>query len=286
MVEMTQISIYGPKHTLLLGNTAPLVCIAGPCVIESRTHTLETAAAMREVFAEAGLPLLFKASFDKANRSSGAGFRGPGIKDGLDILAEVRETLSLAVLTDIHTPEQALLAAEVADMLQTPAMLCRQTDLIQAASTTGKPINIKKGQFMAPQDMEHILRKATSTGNRNIALCERGASFGYNNLVVDMRGLEIMKRTGHPVIFDATHSAQLPGAANGASGGQREFVPVLARAAVAVGVAGLFMEVHPDPDAAPCDGPNMLALRDLPSLLARLKKMDSVAKKPDYGEAV
>lgn len=261
-----------------LDNNAPLVCIAGPCVVESRAHALETAAALQEIFAAAGMAFLYKSSFDKANRSSQTSFRGVGMTEGLAILAEVRERLGVPVLTDVHTPEQAAPAAEAVDMLQTPALLCRQTDLITAVAATGKPVNIKKGQFLAPWEMENVLRKARSTGNERICLCERGTCFGYGNLVVDMRGLEQMKRSGAPVIFDATHSVQLPGALGDRSGGQREFVPVLARAAVAVGVAGLFMEVHPDPDKAPCDGPNMLALRDLPPLLAQLKKIDWLVK--------
>lgn len=261
-----------------LDNNAPLVCIAGPCVVESRAHALETAAALQEIFAAAGMAFLYKSSFDKANRSSQTSFRGVGMTEGLAILAEVRERLGVPVLTDVHTPEQAAPAAEAVDMLQTPALLCRQTDLITAVAATGKPVNIKKGQFLAPWEMENVLRKARSTGNERICLCERGTCFGYGNLVVDMRGLEQMKRSSAPVIFDATHSVQLPGALGDRSGGQREFVPVLARAAVAVGVAGLFMEVHPDPDKAPCDGPNMLALRDLPPLLAQLKKIDWLVK--------
>ena len=259
-------------------NGAPLFCIAGPCALESRAHALEVAAALKEIFAEAGVSFLYKSSFDKANRSSGSSFRGVGMAEGLSILAEVRESVGVPVLTDVHTPEQAAPVAEVADMLQTPAFLCRQTDLIAAVAATGKPVNIKKGQFLAPWEMENVLHKARATGNERICLCERGTSFGYGSLVVDMRGLEIMKRFGAPVVFDATHSVQLPGALGDRSGGQREFVPVLARAAVAVGVAGLFMEVHPDPDKAPCDGPNMLALRNLPPLLKQLREFDRLAK--------
>ena len=271
-------TLEGPGLPILIGNSVPLFLIAGPCVIESRTQILATAGELRDICREAGLPLIFKSSFDKANRSSGAGFRGCGMEKGLAILAEVRSSVGLPVLTDIHAPGQAVPVAGVADMLQIPAFLCRQTDLVTAAAATGKPCNIKKGQFAAPWDMSHILAKATATGNTRITLCERGNSFGYNNLVVDMRGLAIMKRTGHPVIFDATHSVQLPGAVGGASGGQREFVPTLAKAAVAVGIAGLFMEVHSDPDAAPCDGPNMLPLRDLPPLLKHLKALDALTK--------
>lgn len=239
---------------------------------------MEAAAALKEIFLQAGVPLIFKSSFDKANRSSGASYRGVGMAEGLSILAEVRERYDVPVITDIHLPEQAMPVAEVVDMLQIPAFLCRQTDLLLAAAATGKPVNIKKGQFLSPWEMRHVLAKARSTGNERICLCERGSSFGYNNLVVDMRGLEIMKATGAPVIFDATHSVQLPGAGDGKSGGQREFVAALARAAVAVGVAGLFLETHPDPDAAPCDGPNMLPFTALPSLLATLKELDRIAK--------
>lgn len=259
-------------------NSSFLSVIAGPCAIEGRQQTLEAAAALKEIFLQAGVPLIFKSSFDKANRSSGASYRGVGMAEGLSILAEVRARYDLPVITDIHLPEQAISVAEVVDMLQIPAFLCRQTDLLLAAAATGKPVNIKKGQFLSPWEMRHVLAKACSTGNERICLCERGSSFGYNNLVVDMRGLEIMKTTGHPVIFDATHSVQLPGAGDGKSGGQREFVAALARAAVAVGVAGLFLETHPDPDAAPCDGPNMLPFTALPSLLATLKELDRIVK--------
>lgn len=264
--------------SIRFSNTGPLSVIAGPCAIEGRQQTLEAAAALKEIFLQAGVPLIFKSSFDKANRSSGASYRGVGMTEGLSILAEVRERYEVPVITDIHSPEQAIPVAEAVDMLQIPAFLCRQTDLLLAAAATGKPVNIKKGQFLSPWEMRHVLAKARSTGNERICLCERGSSFGYNNLVVDMRGLEIMKTTGHPVIFDATHSVQLPGAGDGKSGGQREFVAPLARAAVAVGVAGLFLETHPDPDAAPCDGPNMLPFTALPSLLATLKDLDRIAK--------
>lgn len=263
-----------------IGNGCPLFFIAGPCAIESRAHALEVSAALAEIFAAAGIPLVYKSSFDKANRSSLSSFRGVGMAQGLAILAEVRETTGLPVLTDVHDAAQAAPVAEVADYLQTPAFLCRQTDLILAAAATGRPVNIKKGQFLAPWDMANVLAKARSTGNGRISLCERGTSFGYGNLVVDMRSLAIMKRTGAPVVFDATHSVQLPGALGGSSGGQREFVRPLVRAAVAVGVAGVFMEVHPDPDGAPCDGPNMLAIRDLPPLLEQLKAFDRLAKEP------
>lgn len=259
-------------------NAAPLCLIAGPCAIEGRSQTLEVAAALKEIVAKVGMPFVFKSSFDKANRTSGSSFRGVGMAEGLSVLADVRESVGLPVITDIHLPEQAGPVAEVADMLQIPAFLCRQTDLLQAAAATGKPLNIKKGQFLAPWDMEHVAVKVADAGNERICLCERGTCFGYNNLVVDMRSLEIMKRTGYPVIFDATHSVQLPGAGDGKSGGQRDFVPVLARAAVAVGVAGVFMEVHPDPDRAPCDGQNMVALRDVAALLEHLKEQDRLVK--------
>ncbi|MCR5814604.1 MAG: 3-deoxy-8-phosphooctulonate synthase [Desulfovibrio sp.] len=266
------------KKQLAIANDLPLVVFAGPCAIESRSQTLEAAEALLEIFSAQGIDLVFKSSFDKANRSSLTSFRGVGLAEGLAILSEVRERFDLPVITDIHSPEQAKRVAEVADILQIPAFLCRQTDLLLAAQATGKAVNIKKGQFLAPWEMEHVLGKATSQGNHKILLCERGSTFGYNNLVVDMRSLEIMKRTGQPVVFDATHSVQLPGAAGGKSSGQREFVATLARAAVAVGIAALFLETHPDPDRAPCDGPNMLAFADLPTILPVLKALDVLVK--------
>lgn len=262
------------KPYLTVDNQHPLFFIAGPCAIESRAHALEVSAALREIFTAAKIPFIYKSSFDKANRSSGSGFRGVGMREGLSILAEVRESQRIPVLTDIHAPEQAAPVAEVVDYLQTPAFLCRQTDLILAAAATMKPVNIKKGQFLAPWEMENVVKKAHSTGNDRISVCERGTSFGYGNLVVDMRGLEIMKKFA-PVVFDATHSVQLPGAQGSCSGGQREFVPTLARAATAVGIAGIFMEVHPDPDKAPCDGPNMIAVKDLYKLIDHIKYIDS-----------
>lgn len=274
---MFDLEFNGRPH-IKVDNQSPIFFIAGPCAIESRSHALEVSAALKEIFSAAGIPFIYKSSFDKANRSSGAGFRGVGMKEGLSILAEVRESRNIPVLTDIHTAEQATPAAEVVDYLQTPAFLCRQTDLILAAAATMKPVNIKKGQFLAPWEMENVVKKARSTGNERISVCERGTSFGYGNLVVDMRGLEIMKKFA-PVIFDATHSVQLPGAQGSCSGGQREFVPTLARAATAVGVAGIFMEVHPDPDRAPCDGPNMLALKELSSLLKQLIHFDKLTPK-------
>lgn len=268
---------FNGKPYISVDNRSPLFFIAGPCAIESRSHALEVSAALKEIFSAAGVPFIYKSSFDKANRSSGSGFRGVGMKEGLSILATVRESRNIPVLTDIHTAEQAAPVAEVADYLQTPAFLCRQTDLILAAAATMKPVNIKKGQFLAPWEMENVVKKARSTGNGRISVCERGTSFGYGNLVVDMRGLEIMKKFA-PVVFDATHSVQLPGAMGSCSGGQREFVPTLARAATAVGVAGIFMEVHPDPDKAPCDGPNMLAVRDLHAFLSAINDLDKVIK--------
>ena len=266
-------TVFGP-----VSNKSPFFCIAGPCAIESRAQALEVSAALKEIFEKAEIPFIYKSSFDKANRSSSGSYRGVGLTAGLSILAEVRCKTKVPVLTDVHSPEQALPVAEVADMLQTPAFLCRQTDLIVAVAATGKPVNIKKGQFLAPWEMANVLAKAQSVGNNAICLCDRGTSFGYGNLVVDMRGLEIMKKTGAPVVFDATHSVQLPGAMGDKSGGQREFVPVLARSAIAVGIAGLFMEVHPDPDKAPCDGPNMLPVSSLPPLLAKLKEIDQIVK--------
>lgn len=261
-----------------IGNDLPLVLFAGPCVIEGEQFTLDVAAKMKEIAAECGVPLVFKSSFDKANRTSKDGFRGPGMEEGLRILKRVKDELGLPVITDVHTPEQAKPVAAVADILQTPAFLCRQTDFIEAVAAAGKPVNLKKGQFLAPWDMTHVLAKAVATGNQDIMLCERGASFGYNNLVSDMRSLMVMKETGAPVVFDATHSVQQPGGLGGATGGNREYVPGLAQAAVAIGIAALFMEVHPDPDRAKSDGPNSLALADLEGLLKRLKRLDEIAK--------
>lgn len=261
----------------VIANDAPLVCILGPCAIESREHALKIGRTLAEMTAKAGMACIYKSSFDKANRSSLSSCRGVGMNEGLDILAEVREKCCLPVITDIHLPEQAALVAKYVDMLQIPAFLCRQTDLILAAAATGKPVNIKKGQFLAPMDMRGAVEKATSTGNRQICLCERGTFFGYHNLVVDMRSLEIMKSLGHPVIFDATHSVQLPGG-GACSGGQREFVFSLAKAAAAIGVAAVFMEVHDNPDQAPCDGPNMLPLQELPQVLETIKRLDQFIK--------
>jgi len=259
-------------------NDLPLALIAGPCVLESRAHALETASALKEMAARLEIGLVYKSSFDKANRTSGASPRGVGLAEGLPILAEVRESVGLPVLTDVHAPEHCAPAAEAVDVLQIPAFLCRQTDLLLAAAATGRPVNVKKGQFLAPWDMANIVTKLEAGGCRDVLLCERGASFGYNTLVSDMRALPILAATGCPVIFDATHSVQQPGGQGTSSGGQREFVPVLARAAVAVGVAGVFVETHPDPDRAPSDGPNMVPLAALPDLIERLQAFDRVAK--------
>ena len=274
MTKLRHISV----GDLSIGNDLPLALIAGPCVIEGRAHALETAQALREIASGAGLGLIYKSSYDKANRTSADSPRGMGMAKGLDILAEVRETVGCSVLTDVHGPEQCAPAARAVDVLQIPAFLCRQTDLIVAAAKTGRAVNIKKGQFLAPWDMANVVAKTDGAGNPNVMLCERGASFGYNTLVSDFRALPILAETGCPVVFDATHSVQQPGGRGGTSGGQREFVPVLARAAVAVGVAAVFMETHRDPDNAPSDGPNMVPLADLPELLARLVALDRLTK--------
>lgn len=263
---------------LTLGNDRPFVLIAGPCALESRQHALETSDALVEITRRLGLGLIYKSSFDKANRTSLDAERGLGLETSLPILAEVRERHGIPVLTDVHTAEQCAPVAEAVDILQIPAFLCRQTDLLLAAGETGKPVNVKKGQFLAPWDMKNVAAKIASTGNRNILLCERGASFGYNTLVSDMRALPILADTGYPVVFDATHSVQQPGGLGGRSGGQREFVPVLARAAVAIGVAAVFMETHQDPDRAPSDGPNMVPLKELPDILETLVELDRIAK--------
>jgi 2-dehydro-3-deoxyphosphooctonate aldolase (KDO 8-P synthase) len=261
------------------GNALPLALIAGPCQMESRSHALEVAAALKEICGRLGLPLVFKTSFDKANRTSAGAARGMGLASALPVFAEIRESLGLPVLTDVHEPAHCAAAAEAVDVLQIPAFLCRQTDLLLAAAATGRAVNVKKGQFLAPWDMKHVAAKLTGAGNPRVLLTERGASFGYNTLVSDMRALPIMARdTGLPVVFDATHSVQQPGGLGGASGGQREFVPVLARAAVAVGVAGVFIETHPDPDSAPSDGPNMVPLREMEPLLRQLMAFDALAK--------
>ncbi len=261
-----------------IGNRRPFVLIAGPCQIESRAHALEMADALRSLRDTTGVPVIYKSSYDKANRTSASAERGIGMAQGLEILAEVRERTGLPVLTDVHAADQCAPAAAVVDVLQIPAFLCRQTDLLIAAGETGKAINVKKGQFLAPWDMTHVAAKIASTGNRNILLCERGASFGYNTLVSDMRSLPIMAATGYPVVFDATHSVQQPGGLGGSSGGQREYAPVLARAALAVGAAAVFIETHQDPDKAPSDGPNMIVLREMPALISRLKTYDDLTK--------
>ena len=260
------------------GNDLPLALIAGPCQLESRAHALEMASALKEIAAKVGIGLIYKTSFDKANRTSASAARGIGLDAALPIFAETKSSLKLPVLTDVHDAEQCARAAEVVDVLQIPAFLCRQTDPLIAAAKTGKVVNVKKGQFLAPWDMKNVVAKVTGAGNRNMLVTERGVSFGYNTLVSDMRALPILKRMGAPVIFDATHSVQQPGGQGTSSGGEREFVPVLARAAVAVGVAGVFIETHQDPDRAPSDGPNMMPLKDMESLLRNLVAFDRLAK--------
>jgi len=262
-----------------VGPEQPLFLIAGPCVIESEQLALETAATLKEICERVGMPFIFKSSFDKANRSSGGSFRGLGIEEGLRILAEVRRQVGVPVLTDVHEDSDIGAVAEVVDVLQTPAFLCRQTNFITRVAQAGRPVNIKKGQFLSPWDMQNVVDKAKATGNQDIMVCERGASFGYNNLVSDMRSLTVLGQTGCPVVFDATHSVQLPGGQGTTSGGQREFVPVLARAAVAVGVAGVFLETHPEPDKALSDGPNAWPLGQMERLLTTLKQIDEVSKR-------
>lgn len=267
-----------------VGLDRPLFLIAGPCVIESEAMALETAGTLRDLTASLGVPFVYKSSFDKANRSSAKSFRGPGMEQGLRILERVREQIGVPVLTDVHDDTPIEEVASVVDVLQTPAFLCRQTNFIQRVAATGKPVNIKKGQFLSPWEMGNVVDKARATGNDRILVCERGFSFGYQNLVSDMRSLAIMRETGSAVVFDATHSVQLPGGQGHASGGQREFVPVLARAAVAVGVAGLFMETHPDPDRALSDGPNAWPLKLLPRLLETLVELDRLVKARGFEE--
>ncbi|MCH7487870.1 MAG: 3-deoxy-8-phosphooctulonate synthase [Proteobacteria bacterium] len=271
-----------PRHvsvnSLTLGNDLPMVLIAGPCAMESRAHALETSAALAEMTSRLGVGLIYKTSFDKANRTSLDGPRGLGMKKALPVFAEIRETVGCPVLTDVHDPDQCRAAAEAVDVLQVPAFLCRQTDLLVAAGETGRVVNVKKGQFLAPWDMANVVAKIESTGNQNVLVCERGASFGYNTLISDMRSLPILAATGCPVVFDATHSVQQPGGQGTASGGQREFAPVLARAAVAVGVAAVFMETHQDPDSAPSDGPVMIYLNKLPDIVETLVELDRLAK--------
>ncbi|MHA1516971.1 MAG: 3-deoxy-8-phosphooctulonate synthase [Alphaproteobacteria bacterium] len=265
------------------GNSLPFALMAGPCVLEGRTHALEMAAALKEIAARLGLGLVYKSSFDKANRTSAASARGLGLKQALPTFAEVREVTGLPVVTDVHEPDQCAPAAEAADVLQIPAFLCRQTDLLMAAAKTGKPVNVKKGQFLAPWDMRHVVAKVVGAGNPNVLVTERGVSFGYNTLVSDMRALPILAETGAPVIFDATHSVQQPGGQGASSGGERRFVPVLARAAAAVGVAGFFIETHQDPDHAPSDGANMVPLKELEPLLRELIEIDRLVKRRELG---
>jgi 2-dehydro-3-deoxyphosphooctonate aldolase (KDO 8-P synthase) len=262
-----------------IGNAKPLSLIAGPCVLESRAHALEMASALKEISVKAGIGLIYKTSFDKANRTSSNSERGLGLADALPIFAEIRESLGVPVLTDVHEREQCAAAAEAVDVLQIPAFLCRQTDLLVAAAETGKVVNVKKGQFLAPWDMKNVVAKVTEAGNPNVLTTERGVSFGYNTLVSDMRALPILTSLGAPVVFDATHSVQQPGGQGTTSGGDRVMVPVLARAAVAIGVAAVFMETHQDPDNAPSDGPNMVVLKELPALLAELIEIDAIAKR-------
>ena len=263
---------------LTVGNDLPLTLIAGPCALESRGHAMEMSSALVEMTSRLGIGLIYKTSFDKANRTSLSNSRGLGLEASLPILADIREKHGCPVVTDVHLPDQCAAVAEAVDVLQIPAFLCRQTDLIMAAAATGKALNIKKGQFLAPWDMKNVVAKAEASGNRNIMVCERGVSFGYNTLVSDMRALPQLAEEGCPVVFDATHSVQLPGGQGTASGGQREFVPVLARAAVAIGIAAVFIETHQDPDSAPSDGPNMVPLDQLEELLKKLMAFDRVAK--------
>lgn len=266
------------------GNNRPLFLIAGTCVVESEAMALDTAGQLKEICSELGMPFIYKSSFDKANRSSGGSFRGPGMDEGLRILAEVKRQIGVPILTDVHEDTPINEVSDVVDVLQTPAFLCRQTNFILRAAGAGKPVNIKKGQFLSPWEMQNVVDKAKSTGNDDIMVCERGFSFGYNNLVSDMRSLAVMRGTGCPVVFDATHSVQLPGGKGSASGGQREFIPVLARAATAVGIAGLFMETHPDPAKALSDGPNAWPLDKMKTLLETLVSIDETVKKQAYLE--
>jgi len=268
-----------------VGLDRPFFLIAGPCVVESRQLQFDVAGELKTICADLEIPFIFKSSYDKANRSSHASYRGPGMDEGLRILADVKRHVEVPVLTDVHAIDEVAAAAEVVDVLQTPAFLCRQTDFIQAVASAGKPVNIKKGQFLAPEDMKQVVAKArAASGSDNILVCERGVSFGYHNLITDMRALAIMRETGCPVVFDATHSAQLPGGKGTSSGGQREFVPVLARAAIAAGVAGLFMETHPDPDRALSDGPNSWPLAKMRALLETLRALDATVKRAGFVE--
>lgn len=271
-----------PRHVKIgkftVGNDLPFTLIAGPCQMESRAHAMEMCHALTELTTKLGIGLIYKTSFDKANRTSASATRGVGLEKSLPVFQELRDTYGVPMLTDVHTEEQCAVAAQAVDVLQIPAFLCRQTDLLIAAAETGKAINIKKGQFLAPWDMKNVVAKCSQAGNDNVLLCERGASFGYNTLVSDMRAIPIMAETGYPIIFDATHSVQQPGGQGTSSGGQREFVPVLARAAMAIGVAGVFMETHQDPDKAPSDGPNMVPLKHMEKLLTTLIAFDTLAK--------
>jgi 2-dehydro-3-deoxyphosphooctonate aldolase (KDO 8-P synthase) len=264
---------------ITLGNNLPIVLIAGPCVIESEQHCLEMAKKLKELTSRLDIPFIFKTSYDKANRSSIKSFRGPGLKKGLEILKKIKKETGAPILTDIHSIEQINPVAEIADILQIPAFLSRQTDLILDAAKTGKVVNVKKGQFLAPADIENVIEKIESAGNRSILITERGVSFGYNNLVVDMRSLVIIKKFGYPVIFDATHSVQLPGGLKTCSGGEKEFIEPLSSAAAAIGIAGLFLEVHDNPEKALCDGPNMINIKELENLLRKIKKLDNLAKR-------
>ena len=273
--KITRPVVVGPHS---IGDQNPLALIGGPCVIESEQNAMAIAEKLKRITSDLGVPFIFKASYDKANRTSIKSYRGPGLKNGLKILQKIKNELDLPILSDVHKEEEVEPAAEVLDILQIPAFLCRQTDLLVKAAKTGKPINVKKGQFLAPWDMANVVKKIESTGNDQILLCERGASFGYNTLVSDMRSLPIMAQTGCPIVFDATHSVQQPGGQGSTSGGQREFAPVLARAALAIGVAAVFMETHEDPDNAPSDGPNMIYLNQLPEILDVLVQIDNVAK--------
>jgi len=275
-VAIGSVTLGGP---VTLGNDRPLGLIAGPCVMEGRAHALDMAGALAKMCARLGIGLIYKTSFDKANRTSASGSRGVGLDEALDVFAEIRETVGCPVLTDVHEPAQCTIVARAVDVLQIPAFLCRQTDLLRAAAATGRPINVKKGQFLAPWDMRNVVAKLDEAGNRNVLVCERGASFGYNTLVSDMRALPIMAaETGCPVVFDATHSVQQPGGQGTSSGGERRFVPALARAAVAVGVAAVFIETHQDPDHAPSDGPNMVPLAEMEPLLRSLIAIDALVK--------
>lgn len=275
---MKHVTVGSGTRSVTFGSDLPFVLIAGPCQIESREHAREMAAAIKEITTRLDIPFIFKSSYDKANRTSISGQRGIGITKGLEILHEIGKDYDCPVVTDVHAPEQCAVAAESADLLQIPAFLCRQTDLLVAAAQTGKPVHVKKGQFLAPWEMQHVAQKLADSGNDNVILCERGTSFGYNQLVVDMRSLPIMTQTGYPVVMDATHAVMEPGGKGASSGGNREFVPHIARAAVAVGVAGVFIETHDNPDQAPSDGPNMVRLDQLENLLASLKAIDTLVK--------